>query len=283
MKDVTLPDLADDYEVFLLDQFGVLLDGRGPYSGAIEALAALRRCGKQVVILSNSGKRAGPNEARLVRLGFDRADFTTVITSGEAAHRLLAGRIGAAIPAGARVLVLSRDDDLSCIDGLDLTVTTSATEAQLVLIAGSRGEHIPLEEYARQLEGPAQRRVPALCTNPDLTMLTAQGPSFGAGRIAQLYRDLGGTVDEIGKPDPLIYQVADEHLGHPDPASVICIGDSPAHDIRGAHAAGYRAALVRTGVHADESLERVLTDAPDTDRPDFVLPRFEWRSASRQS
>ncbi len=105
-------------------------------------------------------------------------------------------------------------------------------------------------------------------------MLTIHGPAFGAGRIAKLYRDMGGQVDEVGKPHPLIYRVAIEQLEAADTARVLCIGDSPAHDIRGAHAAGCKAALVRTGIHADDPLELVLADAPPSDHPDFVIPRF---------
>ncbi|RUW87363.1 TIGR01459 family HAD-type hydrolase, partial [Mesorhizobium sp. M8A.F.Ca.ET.023.01.1.1] len=41
--------LAQRYQVFLLDQFGVLHDGQAPYPGAAEALSTLKRAGKTVV------------------------------------------------------------------------------------------------------------------------------------------------------------------------------------------------------------------------------------------
>ncbi|MCG6903259.1 MAG: TIGR01459 family HAD-type hydrolase [Rhodobacter sp.] len=272
MRQTTLADLAETFDLFLFDQFGVLLDGSGVYPGAPAALAALAARGKQVVILSNSGKRSAPNEARLVAHGFARDSFSAVISSGEAAHAALAGRIGPEIAPGAAVLVLSRDGDLSAVEGLDLRITEDADAAELLLIAGSRGEEIALRDYASLLDAPARRRVPCLCTNPDMTMLTNRGPAFGAGRIAALYQELGGEVEFVGKPHPLIYQVAAARLGHPDPAAVLCIGDSPAHDIRGGRAAGHSTALVRTGIHADDPLGPLLAGLPDTDLPDYIIP-----------
>jgi HAD superfamily hydrolase (TIGR01459 family) len=83
-----------------------------------------------------------------------------------------------------------------------------------------------LDEYRALLAPAAAKRAPAICTNPDKIMLTAAGPRFGAGRIAELYEELGGTVTWIGKPFPEIYRAALAELGDPDPSRVIGVGDS---------------------------------------------------------
>ena len=44
-----LADLADDYDVFLVDQWGVLFDGSKPYEGSIACLKEMRAAGKKVV------------------------------------------------------------------------------------------------------------------------------------------------------------------------------------------------------------------------------------------
>lgn len=41
----------------LLDQFGVLHDGKNAYPDAIEAVSKLARQGRKIVILSNSSRR----------------------------------------------------------------------------------------------------------------------------------------------------------------------------------------------------------------------------------
>lgn len=42
----------------LLDQFGCLHDGQKPYPGAIDAVSALAAAGLQILLLSNSSRRA---------------------------------------------------------------------------------------------------------------------------------------------------------------------------------------------------------------------------------
>ena len=68
-----LRESIEDFDVYLLDQFGVLHDGVRPYPGVAEALEALHDAGKKLVILTNSGKRSAPNLERLVALGVPRA------------------------------------------------------------------------------------------------------------------------------------------------------------------------------------------------------------------
>jgi len=48
----------DGVQAVLLDQFGVLHDGRQPYPGAVHAVQALAESGRQVLIISNSSRRA---------------------------------------------------------------------------------------------------------------------------------------------------------------------------------------------------------------------------------
>jgi HAD superfamily hydrolase (TIGR01459 family) len=278
VKTTDLQTLAGQFDAFLIDQFGVLLDGTGAYDGAPEALSALARMGKRIVLLSNSGKRAAPNEARLTRLGFDRASYGCVMSSGEAAFAEIKGRIGHDIAPGAAVWVHARDGDMSAIDGLDLNPVDDACQADLLIIAGSRGDEFDLARYRDWLAPAARRGVPAFCTNPDIRMLTPLGPRFGAGAIARMYEDLGGQVDWIGKPFPLIYRLAHDALGAPD--RVLCIGDSPAHDIAGGQAAGFATALVRTGLHADLSDAALLEHCRETAMPDFSVPGIRMEGSA---
>lgn len=271
----TLDLLAERYDCFLVDQFGVLHDGQHPYDGAVEALSRLTRMGKSVVLLSNSGRRAAANEERLVRLGFEPGSWRNFVSSGEVAWQMLRTR-GRRL-RGERCLLLSREGDLSAIEGLGLSRTESGEDADIVLIAGSDGDRISLDDYRRLLEPAARRSARAMCTNPDRIMLTAVGPRFGAGRIGELYEEMGGTVTWIGKPFPEIYRAALDGLGQPDPARVICIGDSVEHDIRGALAAGLGAALVRSGILADlaeQDLQALF--AANEAVPDYIVPAFTF-------
>ncbi len=280
---VTLEQLAGRFDVFFVDQFGVLHDGETSYDGAIDALKYLKSAGKQVVLISNSGKRSAPNEDRLEALGFARDSFDFVLSSGEVAWHLLADEmIGDTIPAGGRCLLLSRDNGGSAIDGLDLTAARDGTDADVVILAGSRGDEWEMADYEALLAPAAARDVPCLCSNPDKTMLTRFGPRFGAGAIAETYARLGGHVIWIGKPYPEIYRGALAALGNPKPSTVCCIGDSIEHDIAGGAGAGISTALVRSGIHAGADM-RELAElfATHGATPDFVIAEIKGAERRR--
>lgn len=52
------------------------------------------------------------------------------------------------------------------------------------------------------------------------------------GSLAKYYKELGGQVQLMGKPDPIIYTAARKLL-HNDPQTWLAIGDSLEHDIAG--------------------------------------------------
>lgn len=274
-----LLELIDEHDVFLIDQFGVLRDASGPYPDAPEALSRLKALGKQIIILSNSGKRAAENDARFAALGFAKGSWDLFLTSGEVAWRMMA-EDPSLLPGGkARCLLVSRDHDLSPLTGLALEPCAGGALADIVLIAGSEGDRFELDHYRKLLEPAARRNVPCWCTNPDTLMLTPAGPRFGAGRIAGLYQELGGTVRFIGKPFADIYRLALRFAGNPDRNRVICLGDSIEHDIVGARQAGLRAALVTSGILAGTSFgAREDLCRRHAAWPDYILPGFIWQT-----
>ncbi|MFD2053527.1 TIGR01459 family HAD-type hydrolase [Mesorhizobium calcicola] len=269
--------LAERYEIFLLDQFGVLHDGSAPYPGAVDALSALKCAGKTVVLISNSGKRARPNEDRLLKLGFAAGSWDHFVSSGEVAWRSFREMAAtAALRPGTNCLLISRDNDRSAIEGLPFVLTGAGDEAELVLISASEGDRYDLDHYRRLLAPAAARQVPCFCTNPDTIMLTAIGPRFGAGRLADLYESLGGSVTRIGKPYPAIFDAALALAGKPDRSTVVCVGDSVEHDISGGNSAGVATALVLSGILADTP---DLTAVFDEHRawPDYITNSFSFR------
>lgn len=272
-----LRDLEGRFDAFLIDQFGVLRDGRGPYPEAAATLVALKQTGARIIILSNSGKRSAENDRRLAKLGFDPASWDWFLTSGEVAWQILTAESAKAAKQTTRCLLISRDGDTSPLDGLELERTANSADADIVLIAASEGDTYDLDHYRHLLERAAKRGVPCLCTNPDKIMLTAEGTAFGAGRIAELYQELGGSVRWIGKPFADIYASALDFLGHPDSDRVCCIGDSIEHDIAGAASAGLKSMLVKTGILAGsnpQQLQALFAEHGAT--PDYTIDRFIW-------
>ncbi|WP_367181563.1 hypothetical protein [uncultured Ruegeria sp.] len=77
----TLEEVAEDFDVFLLDAFGVLNIGETAIPGTLERVAKLKAMGKRVLVVSNA---AGYPHATLMekytRLGYDFAP-PDIITS----------------------------------------------------------------------------------------------------------------------------------------------------------------------------------------------------------
>ena len=276
MKHTKLEDLADQFDAFFIDQFGVLMDASGPYPFAIDAIKRLSEYNKPIVLLSNSGKRAKENCERLERLGFELSLFTAVITSGEVAYWTIKNKIEDGNFIKPKIYLISRDLDTSPIDGLSCDIAKYTDEADYLIIAGSESDRTPLSYYTSLLEPLATRGIPAFCTNPDLIMLTPNGTSFGAGLIAKEYEQMGGPVTWFGKPHPSIYKFALHKIPEIESKKVLCIGDSVEHDIRGSFNANCSSALVKTGIAATKNEEELINFLNFSDTPNFIIPAFSF-------
>ena len=266
-------EIASSFRAVFFDQYGVLHDGRRPYPGARDALAALKGRGVKTVVLSNSGRAGEANARRMATLGLGPELYDFLLTSGDVARRLLkSGPLAARLHPKARAFVVSSDGRDEFSPELGLTPACASGEADLVIVAGSQADRIPLDVYRELLAPAAERRAPCVCVNPDRLMLTAAGAAPGAGRIAEIYQELGGEVTWIGKPFPEIYRAAAELAGAEDPRDILCVGDSVEHDIAGANGFGAFAALVRTGILARLSRQELAAEIGQRRAvPDYVI------------
>uniref|UniRef100_A0A7C8YWD3 Phosphoglycolate phosphatase n=1 Tax=Opuntia streptacantha TaxID=393608 RepID=A0A7C8YWD3_OPUST len=80
------------FKAWFLDQFGVLHDGKKPYPGAISTLEKLAKSGANMVVISNSSRRASVTHEKMRSMGFDPSLFLGAITSGELTHQYLERR-----------------------------------------------------------------------------------------------------------------------------------------------------------------------------------------------
>jgi HAD superfamily hydrolase (TIGR01459 family) len=283
---ITLNKLSALYNVFFIDQFGVLRGGETAYPGAARALANLKAQGKTIVILSNSGRSGPYNAARLVRLGFDGGSFDYFVTSGDVALALLeSGLLQIERNKLTRSLTIASGDDHSLADKLGLSSVASGDDADLIIISGSETERIPMEAYRSLLHSAAKRGVPCICTNPDVHKLAGETLLPAAGAIAALYEEMGGVVRRIGKPQLDIYRHAHALCGYPAKARIAAIGDSLDHDIRGAVTFGIDGVLAQTGVQAHVPQAALLAQMMEAQlAPRYLLRSFIWDDeASRNS
>ena len=282
-----LSEIAESFDHVLLDQWGVLHDGRALFSEACAALTELRRARKKVLVLSNSGKRAEANAERLARMGLARDAYDGMVTSGEASWRLMQRRDRPPFDRlGRRCLVATRDGDRSAVSGLPLVIVKEMAEADFILIAGLDEGVADLELWRPRLAEAAAMALPMICANPDFTMFTGTGLAPGPGSIARFYEELGGAVTYVGKPHAPIYEECLSALGNPAPRRVLAIGDSLHHDVGGGARMGMLTALVTSGIHrgafASAASPAALVEiaeglaAEEDARPDWLLTSLRW-------
>lgn len=280
--------LAERFDGFILDLWGVVHDGVKPYPGAVDCLARLKQAGRRCVLLSNAPRRAGAAQAAMRAMGIADDLYAGILTSGEAVHIALRDRDDAWFAAlGARVFHLGPERDRNVIETLPLIRVESPAEAEFVLNTGPDDHQAgqAVEDFAPVLEACLAARLPMVCANPDLEVIRGGVRVICAGALAQRYGAMGGEVRSLGKPDPAIYPRVFAMLGL-DPARVMAVGDALRTDIAGAAAVGIASAWVLGGIHAEELgvAEGTLPPpgvaearaAEEGLAPEAVLPAFRW-------
>ena len=272
-----LAEVAENYGVLLVDQFGTLHDGQTPYPHAADALERYRATGGKVVVLSNSAKSGEDNRERLKGFGFDERHLDAVVTSGDAAQAAMrAGSLGPAFQPGGKIHISGKP-------GADYGFSSFGfanawpDDADGIILAASQEPDRNWRQQIRDLLGAARRGVTIAVCNPDLEMLTPKGVRPSAGAIALELKRSGAVLHTFGKPHIDIYRTALAAAGNPPPSAVLAIGDSPEHDLQGAANAALDGALVRTGIMIGQDDAALLPRLPKrTERPWLSLPELRW-------
>jgi HAD superfamily hydrolase (TIGR01459 family) len=272
-----LNEVADQFDLYLVDQYGVLHDGIAACPGAIEAMTRIASPRRKLVVLTNSGKSAVANQARLAALGFAGSGYD-VVSSGEVALQgVKAGAFGQGLATGSDICVIGRAGDSYAFCSDDFTLVRRPEDAAYLVIAGSDAPRTSLDAYRSALTDAAQLRVPAICINPDITMIRDGLLIPAPGAIARIYQDLGGRVDYVGKPYQAIFRSAHALSDQVPAGRVVMIGDSPEHDVAGARSLGFATLLVRTGIHSDLSEQELMRlCASHGGAPDFLIESLRW-------
>jgi len=279
-----LREVADQFDAVLLDQWGALHEGKAIFPDARKCVEELRRAGRKILVLSNSGKRSQENVKRIADLGLPPDTYDGVLTSGETAWRGLRDRdIAPFRSLGRKCFLITRGGDQSIIAGLPIAQVEKISDADFILLGGLDDAAASADMWRDMFNTAVARHLPLLCANPDLTMFGAGGLMPAAGSLAAHYSAMGGAVTYIGKPHPPIFAAALRELGNPKPDRVVVIGDSLDHDVLGGRQAGLLTVLITSGVHAD-----ALRSAPDLARsvsrlaanpgkePHWVIEHLVW-------
>ncbi|MBB6348522.1 HAD superfamily hydrolase (TIGR01450 family) [Nonomuraea muscovyensis] len=250
--------LIDGYDTLLLDLDGVVYLGRHAVPGAPEALEAARGRGARLAYVTNNASRTpAAIAAHLRELGVP-AGAADVVTSAQAAARVVAERV----PPGSNVLVVGGTGLRLAVRDRGLRPVSTALEAPAAVVQGIA----PGLSYGLLAEGALAVRQGALfvASNRDGTMPTDRGELPGNGSMVRVIAAATG-VEPVyaGKPDPPLHRESVLRTGARRP---LVVGDRLDTDIEGAMKAGVDGLVVLTGVATPLDL---LTAAPEH-RPTYL-------------
>lgn len=274
-----LSSICRDYDSILCDVWGVIHNGRAAFAEACAALVAFRQQGGRVCLITN----APVPRAQVIRyfqpLGVPAEAFDECVSSGDATRAELMLRRDQA------VWRLGSDEgfehDKYLYDGLNLNFDDSA-KADLVLCIGLRDQaNDRPEDYRAELQRGVEQNLPMICANPDKQVRVGGKLHWCAGALAEIYEELGGKVIYPGKPHAAIYRLAVERLGDQgtDRSRILCIGDSPATDVRGARLQGFDSLYVGTGLKehgADFEQEVIDLLADYGEHATYAMSGLRW-------
>ena len=250
--------LADVYDAALLDLDGVVYLGGTAIPGAAEALRKAQAEGMRLAYVTNNAFRTPAAVAALLVSMGAPAEPADVVTSAQAAARLLAERL----PAGAPVLVVGGTGLRMALRERGLRPVSTAADKPLAVVQG----YAPGLSYSALAEGGMAVAAGALfvASNADTTLPGRRGLAPGNGSLIQVIATATGVRPLVaGKPEPPLHRETVLRTGAKHP---LVVGDRLDTDIEGAHRVGTDSMLVLTGVTGPA--EAVL--APAGQRPTYL-------------
>jgi HAD superfamily hydrolase (TIGR01450 family) len=270
MISITAKEIVANFDLVLLDAFGVLVDDSGALPGAAQFIDHLRIIRKNFFILTNGSKFPAPVSAALYRKKGLNIEDHQVISSG---GLLLDWAINQGLQ-GKKAWVLGPESSLQVVKESGLIPVDFNLDADCLVLANQDGFEFPgvldkLISKVFHLRSQG-KSVTLVCPNPDVIYPLKSG-QFGltTGALAVLIEKalealLGSSCPRftyLGKPLAPMFEKATG----PFKGQRIClIGDQLSTDIKGANDFGITSILIKTGITKD------FTNLSDI-KPHYIL------------
>ena len=261
--------IADHFDVFLLDAFGVLNVGETAINSAVKRVQLLKQMNKRVLVLTNGA--CFPVEQALnkfLNFGFS-FDLSDIVSSRDA----LAVGLPLLADSGFWGVMSHHNSQVENlgIPWRRLDDTRPTYDAASGFIFLSTLEWTDAHQTLLQ-ESLARVPRPILVGNPDLVAPRGSHLSLEPGYYAhELSRDLTLRVRFFGKPFANIYDLALSRLPNIDLSRVAMVGDTLHTDILGGAAYGVKTVLVTDhGLFSGYDCERFIRQTQII--PDFIIP-----------
>ena len=262
MLEETTTPIVEAHDLVMFDLDGVVYVGDTAVDGAAAHIDRVREAGCHVAFVTNNASRT-PDKvaAKLGKVGVTAA-AGDVVTSAQAAARVLADEHG----AGAKILLLGGE-------GLRVALLDAGLEPVddpdgAVAVVSGYGPDVRWRDIMRA-STLVRDGLPYVASNTDMTIPTPYGLAPGHGVLVRTISGFAGVEPVVaGKPEKPLMEETVRRVGGARP---IMVGDRLDTDIEGAHAIDVPSLLVLTGV---SGLDDLVAATPEL-RPTYISPTLE--------
>lgn len=257
----SLLDLINDYDLFLFDQWGVIHDGKNIFPKSEEVFLHLQNLKKQVVIISNSGKKSSDNINRMKKLGAKNTLNVPLITSGDVCRDLLVNKKNYFKNFGDRYFIVATEYPLLSETQYQQVHSIEKSDFLLLCTTTNFDGYDLIDNIFNEA---INLNLPLVCSNPDVLGISGEDVHPSTGDLAIKYKKMGGKTHIIGKPGDEIFEFALNKTGI-DKIKTLMIGDSLFNDIYGANQFNIDSLLITSGIHkkdflANKTIEDIIKD-----------------------
>ena len=208
----SISNIVNEFETFILDQWGVMHDGKKVYKHAVDCINKLYSLGKNLIMISNSSKKKYSIIKNIKSLGYNYEYFTEILSSGQLIwEELKKPTLSWSKKLGKNCYHLPSNHsklENSFLQGINRNIVNNIDSADFILGSSVKSKITTLD-YVPILKNAINKKLPFVCANPDYESIEKDSNNIKKicmGTIAKLYEDFGGDVFMLGKPTKLIYQ-----------------------------------------------------------------------------
>ena len=267
-------DIIPDYDLFIVDIFGVIHDGLELYPEVFENIQEIKKQNKHFVFLSNAPRRAKRAAQTLHDFGITPDLYDFIMTSGEHAFNHFK-----ALEQQNKIIkyyYLGPDKDKQLLFDTKHILVDNPHNADIAVSTGLEPEQ-QVTDIIPEITQIKAANLELYCINPDKFVNKQSGKShICAGAIADYYKELGGKISYYGKPYLSIYEHIIKQFPQINKNKILCIGDGLDTDIKGANNANLTSVLITSGMHVKE-FNTDIGILPQMDQIENIVNKYNSR------
>ena len=262
-------EIANLYEAFFFDLYGVAHNGVKPFPGIINILKKIKILNKKVIFISNAPRKSREIKKFLNKIGLKKNLYFDVVSSGDITYQNYLTKL-----KKKKYYFIGAKKDRDFCKDLKISEEKNLKKSNFILNLGMNdGETV--NKYIKILRNAKKESLLMICVNPDLEVIRGKKKEFCAGSIALKYDELGGKVKYFGKPYRDFYKKTMTKIKIKNKNKILAIGDSLRTDILGANNFQIDSALVLSGIHGKiKEIEKICKKT--NIYPKFLFNKLKW-------